>query len=64
MLIDIVDQSISAQEHLAERAARTLLVATGSAGGADDNHASTLAAVLVSRHVGDVLGGGGSELVL
>jgi hypothetical protein len=29
-------------------------VATGGAGGADDNHASTLAAVLVGRHIGDV----------
>lgn len=34
-------------------------MATGGAGGADDNHASTLAAVLVGRHsddVGDVVG--------
>ena len=34
---------------------RALLVAAGGAGGADDNHASTLAAVLVGRHVGDGL---------
>lgn len=40
--------------HLAERAVVALLVATGGACGADDNHASTLAAVLVGRHSGDV----------
>jgi hypothetical protein len=42
--------------NLGHGAARALLVAAGGAGGADDNHASTLAAVLVGRHVGD--GGG------
>jgi hypothetical protein len=41
---------------LAQRAVVALLVAASGAGGADDNHASTLAAVLVGRHVGD--GGG------
>lgn len=39
--------------NLGHGAARALLVAAGGAGGADDNHASTLAAVLVGRHVGD-----------
>jgi len=51
--------------HLAQRAVATLLVATGGAGGADDDHASALAAVLVGRHVGGDgfggrLSGGGS----
>lgn len=40
--------------NLGHGAARALLVAAGGAGGADDNHASTLAAVLVGRHVGDL----------
>lgn len=39
---------------LAQRAVVALLVAASGAGGADDNHASTLAAVLVGRHIGDV----------
>lgn len=39
---------------LAQRAVVALLVAASGAGGADNNHASTLAAVLVGRHVGDV----------
>jgi hypothetical protein len=40
--------------YLAQRAVVALLVAASGAGGADDNHASTLAAVLIGRHVGDV----------
>lgn len=36
---------------LGERAVIALLVATASAGGADDNHATTLAAVFEGRHV-------------
>lgn len=38
--------------NLGHGAGRALLVTAGGAGGADDNHASTLAAVLVGRHVG------------
>lgn len=34
-----------------ERAVVALLVATASAGGADDNHATALAAVLKGRHI-------------
>jgi len=37
---------------LAARAAVALLVSTGGAGGADDNHAGALAAVFVGRHGG------------
>lgn len=37
--------------HLAHGAVRALLVAATSAGGADDNHATALATVLVGRHI-------------
>jgi hypothetical protein len=46
---------------LGQRAAVALLVAAAGAGGADDNHASALATVLVRRHVGWLVEGGLSE---
>jgi len=39
--------------HLRSRAVAALLVATGAAGGANDNHATAFAAVLVGGHSGD-----------
>lgn len=54
--VAIIGDDGFADETLRSRALSALLVAAGCAAGADDNHATTLAAVLEGRHIGDWLG--------
>ena len=50
-------QACTTRGNLGSRAVVALGVAAGGAGGADDNHATALTAVLESRHFGEGLRG-------